>query len=293
MGINAILNKMATFCWDYIASHGVSEEPRGYQNYVICIGLSNEAVLSMPLAQMSSEDVYTIHIDPKLPRTSHSPSEGYIGSSWGDILRIPTEGQHAQEHPLLRAARRSQITWIGNVKLFRSIYDLMIAASHHADNSTYHLASRDDAGNYKTIVYDVQYHPMSGKLPPSIPEPRDRMRLLSILLGLHWFSIAVTTSGHLTPTTIAGIAAPCNIMKNLYSVWSANTSCVVLLVSYYGLGISGDGTLQEKLDGSREFRQQVAQYAVDVVNVLGSISGASNDDDLVRSFYNACGVTVH
>jgi hypothetical protein len=253
---------MATFVWEYHATHGTSEEPHGYQACKIYIGFGGE----VPVGAEADEETYQIHIDPACDEALSTGTAGYLQTEWGDVLRLPVDGPYSQDHPYITAARRMRTSWYGNAKLFPSIYDLMIAVSFHTDGNIYRVAERSGIGApYELIGHPDVPHPMSGVLPsPQTLGARDRLRLLSILLGSIHMALAMEKSGHLDGKV--------RIYSNLYSAFSADVSPVVLLISYFGIHCSGDGSVQEKLVRMAEFRYAVADYMRDVVRNLIEIT---------------------
>ena len=65
-----------------------------------------------------NENVYIVRIDPNASNVP-SDNEGQIRTDWADVLRLPTDGPHSQDHPLIRASRRHKTTWVGNVSYSR------------------------------------------------------------------------------------------------------------------------------------------------------------------------------
>jgi hypothetical protein len=201
-----------------------------------------------------------------------SEKEVRMISEWGDVLRLPCDGPNSQDKPHIIAIRSMPTTWIGNSKLFPSVFDLMIAASQHSDTSKYYIASKTNvflampsstpapsSSGWYIHPNTHQYHPMSGLLPPAsaIENSIDRMRLLSIMLMTIKLSMSMTASGYLDGNV--------KIFANQYSTFSANLSPVILAISYFGLRMSGDGTVQDKLDAYEEYRKHLMIHIMDVV----------------------------
>jgi len=116
---------------------------------------------------------------------------------------------------------------------------------------------------------------MSGRLPP----PGERsMRLCSIMLGAIWLAVSLRKSGVRDRER--------RIYPNLYSTYSANTSAAVLLLSYHGLNITGDGTLQDKLDNFSEFRAELALRAENLVEAYMRETRTRNPLDCAEAIRN-------
>jgi hypothetical protein len=260
---------MAQFPWEYHATNGAGMEPRGFDQCTVLIGLGEETPVGLKI-----EGTYVLRIDPNLKPLS-SEAEGRLIGEWGDSLRLPVEGPHSQDHPYITATRRMQITWVGNRKLFPSTYDLMIAASYHADGNAYYLAERAGPDSPYMLWDHVQPpHPMSGRLPDPASfsgHDAERYRYVSIALGTIHAALAMTKCGHAD----GGM----RIYRDLYSVYSAHTSVVVLLISYYGIHLSGDGSIQDKLNRSAEFRAMVAERMLDVVGCYMDATGTTTAAD--------------
>jgi hypothetical protein len=248
---------MSSFPWEYRATHGTSEEPHGFQACVIYIGFGGE----VPIGAEADEETYQIHIDPACDESASTGSIGYLQTEWGDVLRLPEDGPHSDDHPYIIGSRRMRTMWYGNEKLFPSIYDLMIAASFHADGNNYRLGRRSSNGSYELVGRPDIPHPMSGILPPpNSLSQRERHRLLSILLGSIHMALAMERCGHLSGEV--------RIFQNYYSAFSADVSPLVLLISYFGIHCTGDGSDQEKVVKMAEYRYAVADYMRDVVRNL-------------------------
>ena len=289
---------MATFPWEYRATNGPGCEPQGFSKFLILIGLGDETPSDFDVESESfmNENVYIVRIDPNASNVP-SDNEGQIRTDWADVLRLPTDGPHSQDHPLIRASRRHKTTWVGNVKLFPTVYDLITAASFHSDGSEYYLAERnvvvseqseqreqrERSGGYKIIPRANQYHPMSGKLPTSLTDA-ERPKVLSIILGTIWLALVLEKCGH--------SSMQIRIYRNLYSAFSAHTTPVVLLISYFGLILSGDGTVQDKLDRSAEYRNELAIYAMDVLRSYMLETNTANAFDCALKVAEYCGVTI-
>jgi hypothetical protein len=238
---------MASFCWDYRATHGDNLVPKNCSSIHVYLHMKNVSLLA------TDPEIFVVRVDPDL-ETMHDDNLGVIGTDWGDVLRLPTDGNLSQDHPYFIATRSVSTTWIGTVAEFPSVYDIMIGASQYNDSSKFAIVRNGE------LVYAV-YHPMCGKLPSKklleTMHVDDRKRLFSIILEVMWLCKMYKKCGHISDSV--------TILRNCYSVFSASSSAVVLLISYFGLKISADGTVQDNLDNYAEYRHQIATYMVDLV----------------------------
>ena len=178
---------------------------------------------------------------------------GILPTDWGDVLRLPNNSSQSQDHPFIIALRSLECTWIGNADQFETVFDLMVAASYHQNSSKYLLAK-----NGTIVANNNGYHPMSGKLPNLLLfDHQTQLKLLSLILGF------VYTYKKLSETEYKE-SKPL-ILLNQHSSFSLNTSTMILLISYFGIDMNGDGTLQEKSDNYQEFRQTLFMFLYDVV----------------------------
>jgi hypothetical protein len=170
---------------------------------------------------------------------------------------LPVSSSEKQIDPLLQGALRMQTTWVGNADSFPYIWDLMIAASCHRQDSVYMLVKNGQ------VVERTDYHPMCGKMPPRGPDGFHHLdpRLKVIFLELVWFVKYFSNEVY------------------FYSIFSANTSLIVLLVSYFKLDINALGTVQDKIMFYKEYREAIHAYAHDVlVSLISDIGLASLED---------------
>ena len=219
---------------------------------VVLIGLGAETVED---SDSESAD-HLVRIDPLLTPTADGTL--VIQAEWQEVLRLPTSGAQSNDHPYLIACRTVPVRWMANKKLFPTPYDLLVATSQYYPGSEYAIADRTPSGAYR-LVERALYHPMSGQLPPSDGPEASRRRLATILLLL----LALR---RLWDSCDLGKGAW--IYENWYSAYSTHTSPVILLISYFGLDASGEGTMQEKFDRSADFRAMVAEFAAAVCTSL-------------------------
>ena len=268
---------MATFPWEYRARNGTNLEPGSFSKSLVIIGLNGD----IPTGMEPDESTFVIHIDPKLD-DSHSSSSGTLGTDWGDVLRLPTEG--GQDHQYIISTRRMETTWVANEKLFPTIYDFMIAVSQHARTSKYvlvrkharaHAHAHDHTPDSEwRVSKTTDYHPMSGQMPPKSDDDAENLRLLTIILGVIWQTIQYENCD-------IGQAAPA-ICKNNYSVFSTSLSPVILLVSYYDLQLSGPGTVQDKFGYSADYRRAIASRMRDVAESYLAVTGSTKAAECAR-----------
>lgn len=254
---------MATkyFSWEI---NPAENRPTGVSRMIIIIGLDEW------LPDGITDEDFVMHIDPALP-IYEEKNRVVCACEWGEILRLPTTGPLSRDNVHIRCLNEYRVEWYGNVKLFPTIYDLMIASSHYADSSKYYLV--DSAR--KIVRYMSGYNPISGDLPPKFENEIERERWKSIALGVLWYNVMYLRSGIRECKEI--------VRHNLYSVFSTHTSVIILAVAYYGIFTNGDGTFQEKFDRYAEVRILVADVISESASKLSSNFNAETYTECVNA----------
>ncbi len=288
--LNDLANKMANFPWEYAATNGITMQPRGRSSAVVLIGFGG--IIPPTIATTITPEMFVLHIDKLVPNLYDA--EYYVYSEWQDFLRLETTGPNSQDHPYLKSLRKMTVAWYGNAAIFDSTVSLMIAASYYTDGDTFSLYGRipkkygregssrmtpgelrEYVGNpvvasalrmghdnpelfdFVLVAETPRIHPMSGKLPIDV-HAIDRFATLSVMLEVLWYVGEFEHSGHY-------VQCP-KIYRNLYSVFSANTKSMILMISYWGIYMNGDGTVQDKVNSYAQYRMTIASRYRDLAN---------------------------
>jgi hypothetical protein len=240
----------ATFPWEY-AAQNFGDIPVGVDEVRIYLGLGLRDVLP------PDDHVFTIRIDEDLPETQ-ATSCAHIRAPWADTLRLPVDGPNSHDHPLVRSIRRRAVTWIGSAKEFKTVYDLIVASSHWNTGNRYVLAPVEGASAEAPVIRENIYHPMCSKIPRwETLSVEEHIRVTAIMLGLILQVKRAKECGIFEKRAV--------ILKNSYSFYSTHTSHMIMLITYFGIYMQGDGTVQDKFDRSADYRKVIHEYAEGVI----------------------------
>lgn len=242
--------------------------PGGINDMVICIGTAND----IPEGVVIESDTFCLFIDPNATAPA-TPTSGSIQAEYGDFLHPPSSGQSTQDHPYLIMTRQKRCSWYGNVKLFDTCFDLMVAAAFYSEGNTFTLVELTKAGKYVIAAEDPGYHPMSGKIPLH-PRDCDVSTLLALYASVFFYAHEYQRAGFLEGKT--------RIYPHLYSVYSVNTMAPALLISYYKIYMNGDGTIADKFYSYAEYRATIAHRMIDLAESLCRDIGTTQSDPASR-----------
>ena len=280
----------SSFPWEPQAARGPARQPHGYFRIVALVGLGDY----IPQSALEDEGTFVWRIDPAAKPSALGKRESVTPNVWGDVLRLPTAGAYSHDPPEIPAVRRTETHWYGNASLFPTVYHFIVAVASHRDDSTYTLVRRTEGGE-EVLGRPTNYHPLSGTLPaPGTFSQAEGACILAILLGVIQSVLAMTDAGfrERSPAWVgpggpeedsAGRCTMHVFHENQYSTFSTHTDPMVLLISYYRLSFTGQGTVQDRFDSAPPYRYAVYRAMEEVMLALMSLTGSPGPLECARA----------
>lgn len=259
------------------AQIGHSKGVLDHARMAVLIGLGNE----VPKELLDDKETFLWRIDPCATPLGLGRRESVYPAEWGDALRLPVAGAYSHDTAESQATASKETLWVGNKRLFPTVYDLMRAAPFCREDTTFALAERGPDGSYVVLRRATNYHPMSGKLPiQGTFTPGEGLAILAAALGLIQMAMAMRTARIHVAGLPQGPDSKRNytnrIFANDYSTYSVSTAPAVLLISYYGPTCSGMGKTQDRFDRNVEYRRLIYEYAEEVMISYMRVTGTED-----------------
>jgi hypothetical protein len=254
-----------TYPWDPKIITATGRIGSEFDNCIILIGMGEY----IPEELVMTDTTYILRIDPKIEARPDTRNECRLKTDWGDVLRLPDKSMQTRDNQKIVDIRALTCTWVGTKADFPTFFDLMVAASQHENTSRYLIVD-----NGKIVGNNCDYHPMCGKLPARLDTYPDdvKLRYISIVVQLVAIHKSMKLLKYCDPTPL--------VRKNMYSMFSVDMSAIILLISYFGLEMSGDGTVQEKVDSYADYRRMIFVHADDVIKSYMAEMGTETYEDL-------------